>query len=91
MGQFGRKTASETPAAELAPTNLRQATAVADALMKASTRPTVSEAKDFIRDQIFLRIEPLVAVRISQQDLMVSVNKLVAEIATGRKILLNQD
>ncbi|NEM65236.1 CpaF family protein, partial [Escherichia coli] len=59
--------------------------------MKASTRPTVSEAKDFIRDQIFLRIEPLVAVRISQQDLMVSVNKVVAEIATGRKILLNQD
>ncbi|WP_315706455.1 MULTISPECIES: CpaF family protein [unclassified Bradyrhizobium] len=93
MGQFGRKTASETPAAEQAPTNLRQAggTAVGDALMKASTTSTVSVAKDYIRDQIFLRIEPLVAVRISQQDLMVSVNKLVAEIANERKILLNQD
>jgi pilus assembly protein CpaF len=93
MGQFGRKTTSETPAVEPALPNLRQAggAAIGDPSMKASTRPTVSEAKDFIRDQIFLRIEPLVAVRISQQDLTISVNKLVAEIANERKILLNQD
>ena len=51
----------------------------------------MSEAKDFIRDQIFMRVEPLVAVRISKQELMAFVNKLVAEIANDRKILLNQD
>ena len=50
-----------------------------------------SEAKDFIRDQIFTRIEPLVAVQISKRELMTFVNKLVAEIANERKILLNQD
>ncbi len=93
MGRFGRKSNSEPPAVEQALPKLRQAEGkdVGDPSMKASPRPTVSEAKDYIRDQIFLRIEPLVAVRISQQDLMVSVNKLVAEIANERKLLLNQD
>ena len=55
--------------------------------VKAS-RVGTSEAKDFIRDQIFMRIEPLVAVQISKQELMAFVNKLVAEIANDRKILL---
>ena len=50
-----------------------------------------STAKDFIRDQVFMRVEPLVAVRTSKEELVAFVNKLVAEIANDRKILLNQD
>ena len=92
MVHFGRKTTSETPAAKPALTNPLHAEEepTADASGMA-LRTTMSEAKDFIRDQIFMRIEPLVAVRISKQDLMAFVNKLVAEIANERKILLNQD
>lgn len=92
MAQFGKKSISETPAPEPVVTNAPQAEVEAsfDASMKAS-RVGMSEAKDFIRDQIFMRIEPLVAVRISKPELMAFVNKLVAEIANDRKILLNQD
>ena len=59
--------------------------------MPAASDERLSEAKDFIRDQVFMRVEPLVAVRISKQELTDFVNKLVAEIANERKILLNQD
>ncbi|WP_244406135.1 CpaF family protein [Methylocella silvestris] len=38
-----------------------------------------------------MRIEPLVAVRISKQELAIFVNQLVAEIANERKFLLNHD
>jgi pilus assembly protein CpaF len=92
MAQFGKKATVETPAAEPKPTNPQRVEtgATGDALVTASMA-TMSEAKDYIRDQIFMRIEPLVAVRISKQELMAFVNKLVAEIANDRKILLNQD
>lgn len=92
MVQFGRKTNIVAPAAERVLTNPPQTEGetTSDAPVKASIG-AMSEAKDFIRDQIFTRIEPLVAVRISKHELMAFVNKLVAEIANERKILLNQD
>ncbi|WP_245411975.1 CpaF family protein [Methylocella silvestris] len=56
-----------------------------------AARSNIAAAKEFIRDQIFKRIEPLVAVRISNQELAIFVNQLVAEIANERKFLLNHD
>ena len=44
-----------------------------------------------IRDQVYIRVEPLVAVRITKQELTDFVIKLVGEIANERKILLNAD
>ncbi len=92
MAQFGRKTTGETPAVEpeIMKPQRAEAEAAVDALVITS-KTVMSEAKDFIRDQVFTRIEPLVAVRISKHELMAFVNKLVAEIANERKILLNQD
>jgi pilus assembly protein CpaF len=92
MANFGRKSTSEMPAAKPVVTNSPQAEVEAsgDIPVKA-LKAIMSEAKDFIRDQIFMRIEPVVAVRISKQELMAFVNKLVAEIANDRKILLNHD
>jgi pilus assembly protein CpaF len=92
MANFGRKSTSEMPAAKPVVTNSPQAEVEAsgDIPVKA-LKAIISEAKDFIRDQIFMRIEPVVAVRISKQELMAFVNKLVAEIANDRKILLNHD
>jgi pilus assembly protein CpaF len=92
MAHFGKKTANEAPGAQPEPVEppTVEWTDAGEALAKA-TRPGSSEAKDFIRDQIFMRIEPLVAVRISKQELMAFVYKLVADIANERKILLNQD
>ena len=86
MAPFGRKAEQEAllpkPETPAAP----QAAAIATSPVPSTTQ---SEAKDFIRDQIFLRVEPLVAVRISKPELTSFVNKLVAEIANDRKILLN--
>ena len=45
---------------------------------------------EFIRDQVLQRVEPAVAVRMSQGDLALRVNQLVAEIATERRVLLNR-
>ncbi len=87
MTLFGKKTEPQSLAAEPE----KPASPLPEA---ATTRPlpltTASEAKDFIRDQIFLRVDSLVAVRISKTELAAFVNKLVAEIANDRKILLNQ-
>ena len=43
-----------------------------------------------IRDQVLLRIEPAVAVRMTPADLAERVSALVSEIATEMKLLLNR-
>ena len=54
-------------------------------------QPTaVSTARDFIRDQVLMRIEPGVAVRMTQEELIGRTHQLVAEIANERRVLLNQ-
>ncbi len=45
---------------------------------------------DVIRDQVLIRIEPAVAVRMSPGELTTRVNELVAEIATELRLLLNR-
>jgi len=76
MARFGRKTTFDSAVAEPAPADVPQAerAAAADPVVTVS-RATTSEAKDYIRDHIFTRIEPLVAVRISKQELMAFVTK----------------
>ncbi len=49
-----------------------------------------SQAAAAIRDQVLLRIDPMVAVRMSKPELMMFVNALVGEIANERKLLLNK-
>jgi pilus assembly protein CpaF len=49
-----------------------------------------SATTDFIRGEVLQRIEPAVAVRMTQSDLTRRVNSLVAEIATERRFLLNR-
>ncbi|MHB8887046.1 MAG: CpaF family protein [Methylovirgula sp.] len=90
MNKFGRKNPTETVAAE--PQQMVPSpAAMSDDVQTKAVPTTTLEARDLIRDQIFTRIQPLVAVRISKQELMGSVNKLVAEIANERKILMNLD
>jgi len=49
-----------------------------------------SPTTDLIRDQVMFRIEPAVAVRMSQAELSIRVADLVTEIATEHRLLLNR-
>jgi pilus assembly protein CpaF len=53
-------------------------------------RTRVSRTSDIIRDQVLQRIEPAVAVRMSQTELSMRVGDLVAEIATEHRLLFNR-
>jgi pilus assembly protein CpaF len=91
MIRFGTKSAlppAAAGAADSLPAEVRLAAANID-----RTRPQrtpAHPAADFIRDDILKRIEPAVAVRMSQEELAGRVNDMVAEIATARNLLLNQ-
>jgi pilus assembly protein CpaF len=87
---FGKRTTS-TPG--VMPTAAVEQPTTPDAVTKAVPAPspsTTSITTDFIRGQILQRIEPAVAVRLTQADLSMRVNQLVAEIATERRLLLNR-
>jgi pilus assembly protein CpaF len=92
MASFGKKANDQSASAEPAVMNfLHTAEAASESASVKTPQPLIADVKDFIRDQIFMRVEPLVAVRISKQELMAFVTKLVADIANERKILLNHD
>jgi pilus assembly protein CpaF len=103
MALFGRKINEASPVAGVGADSPLQAVAAAAPAAPVANVPAAapsvanvpteatSTSKDFIRDQIFTRIEPLVAVRIGKSELMAFVNQLVSEIASDRKILLNND
>ena len=55
-----------------------------------AARPVQSSAVDNIRDQVFMRIEPAVAIRLTHQELTARVYELVAQIANEQRVLLNQ-
>ncbi len=92
MTLFGKKAAPTSAAQEPIPSDAANviASPISKDAAQASRTHYADDVKDFIRDQIFMRIEPLVAVRASKEELMGSVTKLVADIANERKILLNQ-
>lgn len=85
MFTFGRKSdqKSEDPAPEA------QVEPPADVVATATRRPS-SAAPDAIRDQVFQRIEPAVAVRLGKTELTQRVDELVATIANEQRLLLNQ-
>ncbi len=96
--RFGRKTSSETPAAQVPPppqtaraTQPETQSAPVKDSYSDPARASAPQATDRIRDQVLLRIEPLEAVRMNRGELMIFVNQLVAVIAGERKLLLNQD
>jgi len=65
----------------------------APARMGAAAPPVRSDphpATDFIRGEVLQRIQPAVAVQMTQPNLQTRVNLLVAEIATERRLLLNR-
>ena len=55
----------------------------------AASRPAALAVADHIREQIFARIEPAVAVKMTRNDLMLRVEPLVAQIANEQRVLLN--
>ncbi len=88
MAGFGKRTQREaSPPTPLTVVPGGQATSGPPA---AQSRGTAASSTDIIRDQVLLRIEPAVAVRLTQADLAVRVSALVSEIATELKLLLNR-
>ncbi len=88
MFQFGKKTDDKKDVATApasAPVNAPPTQPQSDA-----TKPLPASAADTIRDQVFARVEPAVAVRLSKSDLTVRVDELVATIANEQRLLLNQ-
>ena len=91
MIKFGSKSteraASSGPSSDQA---ILSRSAVPNAGRTKPLRTPASPAADYIRDDVLKRIEPAVAVRISQEELTLRVNEMVAEIANVRHLLLNQ-
>jgi pilus assembly protein CpaF len=93
MASFGKRTtiAPIAPGPTPDPEAVQPATPEAPAKVTPTpTRSDTSTATDFIRGQVLQRIEPAVAVHMTQADLALRVNMLVAEIATERRLLLNR-
>lgn len=86
MFQFGKK--SEAPAPP--PVGTVPNAVVAEEALAGTAKPLVSSATDLIRDQVLVRIEPSVAVHLTQQELMARVDELVAAVANEHRLLLNQ-
>ena len=56
----------------------------------SSSRPEAVRLINRIRDQIFARIEPTIAVKMTREELMTRIEQMVAEIANEQRVLLNQ-
>ncbi|HWK95898.1 MAG TPA: CpaF family protein [Pseudolabrys sp.] len=93
MAKFGRKNDEAKEPETIAP----PATPAA-APPSAPTQPSPplapervsSSSSDLIRDQVFNRIDPAVAVRLTKNELTLRVDDLVASIANEQRLLLNQ-
>jgi len=56
----------------------------------ASPTHAQSAAMEIIRDCVFMRVEPAIAIRLTKEELTDRVDELVAEIANEQRLLLNQ-
>ncbi len=90
MLSFGRKTAKEDAAAAAA-NRIGPVKAAGAAVRTETAAISPKKPTDFIRDQVLFRVEPVAAVRMTKAELTGFVDKLVAEIANERKLLLNQN
>lgn len=86
MFEFGKR--DQTSSVPSQPSIAETTTKFRNASAKLTGAPAVMDA---IRDQVLMRIEPAVAVHMTQDALVLRVNHLVAEIANEQKQLLNQD
>lgn len=91
MAKFGKKN-EETTEAEAAPAatsgQMNIPTRTPRATREAVRLP--SSSGDLIRDQVFNRIDPAIAVRLTKNELTLRVDELVASIANEQRLLLNQ-
>ncbi len=88
MLEFGRRLHSASPQGSPSGPLAAAKSTFGNTLRQPQT--PMSSASDLIRDQVLLRIEPAVAVRMSAAELSVRVGDLVAEIATADRLLLNR-
>lgn len=92
MAKFGKKSDEliETPGA--APATAGQSNIPAGSPSAAPEPARLQpSAADLIRDQVFNRIDPAVAVRLTKSELTLRVDELVASIANEQRLLLNQN
>ena len=86
MNPFGKRATSTAAAA----TTLKVVQGGQSASGASAAKGVAPSPTDLIRDQVLLKIEPAVAVRMSEGDLSTTVVALVSEIATDLKLLLNR-
>jgi hypothetical protein len=85
---FGRRNTDGPPPP--APVTIASGSQSAEETGTGQSKGSSGSAMDVIRDQVLLRVEPAVAVRMSQGELSERVTALVSEIATEMKLLLNR-
>ena len=91
MAQFGRKaTDSESTDTVLVGGMSLDATLPPVARSKSPESSSSTGTMDAVRDQVFTRIEPAIAVRLTKRQLTGRVLELVSEIATQQRLLLNE-
>lgn len=92
MFNFGTKKEKPKQAAETPPAAVPGEVAAPQTIspLPKAAKASLSPALDLIRSQVFTRIEPAVAIRLSQQELTNRVYELVSEIANEQRLLLNQ-
>ncbi len=92
MIEFGKKSAAEPLAVPVQSAGQPipvPSTALESGFAKAP-RMAGSQAENLIHDEVLRRVEPAVAVKMSQKELTARVDGTVTEIANARKLLLNQ-
>jgi pilus assembly protein CpaF len=88
---FGKKSTDETGSLPLETASPASALpASLPSPLPPLQRSAVAAARDFIRDQVLMRIEPGVAVRMTPEELTARTHQLVAQIANERRVLLNE-
>lgn len=92
MFNFGTKKEKPKQAADAQPAAIPGEIAAPQTVspLPKAAKAFLSPALDLIRSQVFTRIEPAVAIRLSQQELTNRVYELVSEIANEQRLLLNQ-
>jgi pilus assembly protein CpaF len=92
MFRFGRKTTGnkDSSLGPMLNPATEDATPAAAYMPARTVRPALPSAADIIRDQVLMRIEPAIAVRLTRQELTARVNEAVAAIANERRLLLNE-
>jgi len=91
MQTFGRK-ATEVALAESQPSEaiVSPSRPPQPGLQTYGLQTAALSVTDLIRDQVFIRIEPAAAIRMTKQELTTFVHTLIVDIAVERKLLLNQ-